>query len=197
MNRNSVINPRRAHRATRQFMLLPVLAALLSSPHFQAHADQSGRSKVEGPSAAGLPFKAVYTTTSTARPADPGSRCSELITAVEGSGLATQLGKFTTVQSSCLIPSQDPTAVRDGEFTLTAEDGASLRGHYGGRVIPTPTSNQDQQYLVEVAWSLAGGTGRFQGAKGGGLGTGLLNPNTGDANIVLDGNIRLPSRPGP
>lgn len=193
MNVIFAIRPSRAQGGARQYLLVRLLATLLLAVVPQARAQDASHPRVVGPSEAGLPFKAVYTTTSSVT-ADPSSRCPELITDVKGSGLATQLGKFTVVESSCLIPSQDPLVFQDGLFVFTAADGATLRGRFGGRIVPTPTSSQDDQFLIDAAWSITGGAGRFRGARGGGSGSGLLSPSLGDANIVLDGHIQLPKR---
>lgn len=193
MNAAFAMRLSRAQRGARQSMLVTLLATLFLAAVPQTRGQEVSSSRVVGPSEAGLPFKAVFTTTSTVT-ADPSSRCPELITDVRGSGLATQLGKFTTVQSSCLIPSQDPLVFQDGMFVFTAADGSTLRGRFGGRIVPTPTSSQDDQFLIEAPFTLVGGTGRFRGAKGGGSGSGLLSPSLGEANIVLDGNIQLPRR---
>lgn len=68
----------RAQGGARQYLLVMLLPTLLLAAIPQARGQE-----VVGPSEAGLPFKAVYTTTSTVI-ADPSSRCSELITDVKG-----------------------------------------------------------------------------------------------------------------
>ena len=147
----------------------------------------------QGPSRAGLPFKAVFSSTSTVEP--DASRCpGGLKVTVRGAGLATQLGKFTTLQTHCINPSHDPFGFTNGLYEFTAEDGSTIRGQYGGRIIPTSTSNVDGQFYVDAAFSIVRGTGRLSGAQGGGSASGLLAPSTGDANVVLDGNIQLLSR---
>jgi hypothetical protein len=187
MNAIFAIRPSRAQGGTRQYLRVTLLATLLLAAVPQAR----GQDNSVEPSKAGLPFKAVFTT-ALSTSVDP-SRCSEVVQNNEGSGLASQLGKFTVVQTSCLTPSQDPLTFRDGNFVFTAADGTKLRGHYGGRVIPTSTTSQDDQLLIDAAWSITGGTGRFRGAKGGGSGSGLLSPSAGEARIVLEGHISLPS----
>lgn len=176
----------RAQGGARRYLLVTLLATLLLAAVPQARGQDSS---IEPPKA-GLPFKAVFTT-ALSTTVDP-SRCPEVVQINEGSGLASQLGKFTTVQSSCLIPSQDPLEFRNGYFVFTAADGAMLRGRFGGRIVPTPTSSQDDQFLIDAPSTLIGGTGRFRGARGGGSGGGLLSPSAAEARIVLDGHIRLP-----
>lgn len=192
MNAIFTMLPSRAQGGARQSMLVTLLATLLLAAVPQARGQEASSPRVIGPSEAGLPFKAIFTTTLSVT-VDP-SRCPEVVQNNVGSGLATQLGKFTVFQTSCLIPSQDPLVFQDGMFVFTAADGATLRGHYGGRVVPTPTTGEDDQLLIDAAFSITGGTGRLRGAKGGGSGSGLLSPGAGEAHIVLDGNIRLPSR---
>lgn len=172
----------------RRMTLVAACLALFAGGVSQAVAQDPFRN-IE-PSKAGLPFKAIFTTALSVT-VDP-NRCPDIVQVNEGDGLATQLGKFTVYQTSCLAPSQDPLTFRDGRFEWTAEDGSSLRGYYGGRVVPTPTTLEDDQLLLDAAWSISGGTGRFNGAKGGGSGSGLLSPGAGDARIVLEGRITLP-----
>jgi hypothetical protein len=158
-----------------------------------ASSQEPDPTDAQGPSGAGLPFKAVFSAKSTVEQ-DP-SRCpGGLKVSVRGSGLATQLGKFTALQTHCLNPAHDPFGFTNGIYEFTAEDGSTIRGQYGGRIIPTPTSDVDAQFYVDAAFSITRGTGRLTGVRGGGSASGLLTPSTGDAAVVLDGNIRLPRR---
>ena len=148
---------------------------------------------VQGPSPAGLPFKAIGSATSTVEP--DAKRCpGGLKATARGSGLSTQLGKFTVEQTHCLNPSDDPFGFTNGIYDLTAEDGSRMRGQYGGRVIPTLTSEEDGQSYIDAAFSITEGAGRLSGARGGGAASGLLTLETGDAMVVLDGHIQLPRR---
>jgi hypothetical protein len=114
---------------------------------------------------------------------------------VRGRGHSTQLGEFTTRQTHCLNPSRDPFGFTNGLYEWTSvSDGSTIRGHYGGRVIPTPTSSEDGQAYIDAAWDITEGTGRLRSARGGGYATGLLTLATGAAGVVLDGRIRLPQR---
>jgi hypothetical protein len=146
-----------------------------------------------GASEAGLPFKAVFSATSTVE--EDARRCpGGLKATVRGGGLATQVGKFTALQTHCLNPSTDPFGFTNGLYEFTAEDGSTIGGQYGGRIVPTATSNGDGQFYVDAAFSITRGTGRLRGARGGGSASGLLTPANGDANVVLDGNIHIPAR---
>jgi hypothetical protein len=144
-------------------------------------------------SRAGLPFKAVFSATSTVE--EDGRRCpGGLKATVRGTGLATQLGKFTTLQTHCINPATDPFGFTRGIYQFTAEDGSTITGQYGGRIVPTTTSNVDGQFYVDAVFSITRGTGRLRGAQGGGGASGLLTPSTGDSNVVLDGHITFPPR---
>ncbi|WP_374090556.1 hypothetical protein [Methylomicrobium lacus] len=190
MNRIFTKQLGRMQQGTRHLMLSTVLSGLFLAAAPQAYGEDS-YGDIE-PSKAGLPFKAVFTTALSVK-VDP-KRCPDIVQVNEGDGLGTQIGKFKVYQTSCLTPSTDPLTFRDGRFVFTAADGSTLRGYYGGRVVPTPTTLQDDQLLLDAAWSISGGTGRFIGAKGGGSGSGLLSPGAGDARIVLDGRISLPEK---
>lgn len=113
-----------------------------------------------------------------------GTRCAPLLTIVStGSGNATQLGRFTIVQSHCVNPAT--FAFTDGEATMTAANGDLLYGTYSGQL--TPIAPPVFGLLGHFAH--AGGTGRFVNATGEGVATGTLNFATGEAILDLDGWI--------
>jgi hypothetical protein len=183
---------RRSRRALGS-SILGFTLALVFGAAASASGQEPDHSAVQGPSPAGLPLKAVFAATSTVE--RDAARCpGGLKATVRGRGLSTQLGEFTTLQTHCLSPSTDPLAFTNGLYEWTARDGSTIRGHYGGRVIPTPTSSTDGQAYIDAAWSITEGTGRLQGARGGGAASGLLTLQTGGADVVLDGHIRIPKR---
>lgn len=113
-----------------------------------------------------------------------GTRCAPLLTVVStGSGNATQLGRFTIVQSHCVNPAT--FAFTDGEATMTAANGDLLYGTYSGQLIPIAPP----VFEILGRFSHAGGTGRFANATGEGVATGTLNFATGEAVLELDGWI--------
>jgi hypothetical protein len=132
-----------------------------------------------------VPFKAAFTATQVVA-VDP-SRCPGLLVLIDGRGHGTHVGSFTTAQSHCIDPGgADPLAFTDGSFTFTTADGERLIGTYSGRLLPTSTPGV---FSLDGTASFEGGTGRFAGASGTATATGVLNLNTGEAMVFLDGVI--------
>jgi hypothetical protein len=101
---------------------------------------------------------------------------------VVGSGIATHLGRFDTVQYEC-SQNGDPLAFT-GRYTFTGANGDTISGAYAGRFVPIPGSNE---LRPDAHWTIDGGTGRFTGATGGGpvSGHGTLAGGV----VILDGTI--------
>ena len=127
-----------------------------------------------------VPFKGVFSGTGTAV---TGGRCPVLTVQILGTGHATHLGRLTTNQSHCA----DPTSLEftSGEFTLTAANGDQLIGAYSGEFIPL----EPPLFSIDGQFTFTGGTGRFDGATGGGGASGVQNLVTGEATVELVGSI--------
>lgn len=128
-----------------------------------------------------VPFHATFQFTAT--PAADPAPCAELRFDVVGSGVATHLGRFDTVQHQCTT-SADPTAFTGGVYVFTAANGDTIYGTYAGRFVPIPGSDE---FRPDAHWTIDGGTGRFAGATGGGPVTGHALPTGG--TVILDGTI--------
>src|SRR5919198_1047230 len=109
-------------RRSQTLMGLLVLVALALPMHAAAAADR-------------VPLKAAET--GTFQLLGP-CETSGLVVDVTGSGHATHLGDFTTHYRECFVPATG--AVTDGSFTLTASNGDTIFGTYGGQVLPTGDS---------------------------------------------------------
>ena len=134
------------------------------------------------PAATQVPLKATFSGPGVAAEI-PGDRCPVLTIQITGTGTSTHLGKFTTVQSHCAAPpSLDFTL---GEFTLTAANGDQVFGTYEGEFLPL----EPPLAAIDGALTFTGGTGRFEGATGGGDASGVQNLATGEATVVLDATI--------
>ena len=178
-------------RPALRLSLLGLAFTLVSGAVGSASGQKPDGRDVEGPSPAGLPFKAVFSATS--RVEQDATRCPVGLKAtVTGSGQSTQLGMVTVRQTHCFDPA-DPLSFTDGRYEWTAEDGSTITGPYGGRIIATPTTDEDGQFYIDAAFSITAGTGRLSEARGGGAASGLLTA-TGDAMVVLDGHIQRPRR---
>ncbi len=144
---------------------------------------QSGEEIVGGSSPAILvPFKGTFSAIGTAADV-PGDRCPALTVHIEGPGTATHLGSLTTVQSHCVEPGS--FAFTNGQFTLTAANGDQLFGTYQGEFMPL----EPPLFTIDGAFTFTGGTGRFDGATGGGDASGTQDLATGAATVVLEGTI--------
>ncbi len=135
----------------------------------------------------GAPFFAAFRFTSTlaATPAP----CAELRFNVVGTGVATYLGMFDTVQHHCSTAA-GPLAFTGGQYVFTGKDGDTIYGTYAGRFVPIPGTDE---FRPDAHWTIDGGTGRFAGSTGGGPVTGRATAAGGI--VILEGTITLP-RPG-
>ena len=111
-----------------------------------------------GPVAAGeqVPFKGSLQGDVTVTPLGPPF----VAVAVEATGQATHLGKFT-LDIPHIVNRKARTA--DGRYEFTAANGDTLRADFKGTA--RPTAIPGVLYIEETA-TITGGTGRFAGATG-------------------------------
>jgi len=122
-------------------------------------------------------------------------RCSipsDYIVEFSASGQATHLGEFTIVFGHCSRINVDPGTgavsfdYGDGRGTFVAANGDELFGTYDA-------GSADLTADGQVAWHdtfmLVGGTGRFDGASGGGQESGTTDSVTGWTTWAFEGTI--------
>ena len=111
-----------------------------------------------GPASAGeqLPFKGSFEGDVTVTPLAPPF----VIAAVEATGKATHLGKFT-LEIPHVVNRATRTAI--GTYEFTAANGDTVYAEFTG--VATPTAIPGVLYIEETA-TITGGTGRFAGATG-------------------------------
>jgi hypothetical protein len=105
----------------------------------------------------------------------------------------SHLGRVIGVHSQCIDPTgelQDPLAFSDGRVTLTAASGDQLFLTFAGTLTPTEVEGV---LGVNNPFQIVGGTGRFEGAAGGGAATGSLDVRVPETPLVLnlDGTLIL------
>ena len=121
-------------------------------------------------------------------------RCPDIgfVGYTEGRGQASQLGQLSLKASDCPIPQgMGQLLFSDGKLTLTAANGDQLQAVYFGQV--TPRSSNVPAARIEGSFTVIGGTGRFQGARGSGRLTGIAdmsNPQMMKAQYEAEGHIR-------
>ena len=102
----------------------------------------------------------------------------------DGTGTVSHLGRVDFQLTHCTAP----PSLNHGELVLTAANGDVLEMAYQGVI----TEVSETYATWEFEWSVAGGTGRFDGATGSGVGHALslidLNPERG-TTISLEGEI--------
>ena len=99
----------------------------------------------------------------------------------------TTLGHATFQQSHCEDDSH--TSFRDGEETITFDDGQMLFGTYHGSILPTPTTPFDQRVIIDGSYRNTGGTGRFEHVRGHGISAGAVDITTGSAIVAVSGTL--------
>jgi hypothetical protein len=113
---------------------------------------------------------------------------SGMILEVTGTGHTTQLGNYSGIYRECLDPATG--AVTGGTFTLTAANGGKVFGNYSGQALPTDDPNVVAYRDPGV---ITGGTGRFAGASGILVTSGLANLATGDYRGTITGSMSRPT----
>jgi hypothetical protein len=112
-------------------------------------------------------------------------------------GTATHLGRFQAAGRHQVNLVNDPQAILGGTFTLTAANGDRVFGQYRGRFTPTPRTPVDGLYLLTGGrFTIRGGTGRWNGARGGGDAQGWVLFHAGTYELTLDGVISPPGANG-
>jgi hypothetical protein len=151
---------------TKRFVLLvlAVLTAALCTASFATSASDRQ-----------VPFHAEFAAEFSVA-ADPAP-CAEIRINVVGGGLASHLGRFTTVQYHCTT-ALDPLGFSGGQYTFTAANGNTIFGTYAGRFVP----GAGGVLTVDATFTIDGGTGRFAGATGGG-------DASGTTTTILNGTI--------
>jgi hypothetical protein len=140
-----------------------------------------------------LPFRAHLEGVGTV-PDDP-NRCAPLVTAGNATtGTMTHLGRVTGAHSQCIDPTgehQNPLAFTNGIVTFTASNGTKLFATFAGVLQPT---DEPGVFAAANPFQIVGGTGRFEGATGGGRATGSLDLRVPETPLVLDldGTLVLP-----
>ena len=118
----------------------------------------------------------------------PDALCGGFRVSHTGSGSATHLGKATWSATECvdLLANPGRAHVRDGRAVLTSANGDTLQLSYeADGALPDAAGNVH----VTGPYEVTGGTGRFEGATGGGTLTGDANVNTAIAQIDLTGTL--------
>jgi hypothetical protein len=107
-----------------------------------------------------------------------------------GEGHASHMGRVGVELSDCPLPQADGTfQFRRGQLILTGSNGDKLFIAYEGVLAPVATTAIDGKFGVTATYEVAGGTGRFAGATGGGEVTGdyLFAEYGGVGNYLFTG----------
>ena len=105
--------------------------------------------------------------------------------AFEGTGHLTQLGRVTIAGNDCVLFTPPTARIADGVLTITGANGDQLFAEIeGSEVLPTP----EVPGTVEGTFVIVGGTGRFDGATGGGRFSGI-NPFGPAVSADVDGTL--------
>lgn len=120
----------------------------------------------------------------------------------EGEGVGTYLGVFTYSATFCVdatdlldgvLDGDDSVPYFDNEKTtsiMTAENGDKLFiGATEGAVLPATTPGFDFEF--HDPFIITGGTGRFEGAKGKGISSGLVTQSPERTEHIWTGKIKL------
>jgi hypothetical protein len=139
-----------------------------------------------------VPLKGYFIPVAT--PAGPQPGCSgpnEVMFSIQATGQATQLGHFTGGSTTCLNVA---TLCYTGTFCWFSPDGRdSICGDFTGCFVPTgaPCAATNEE-----SFTITGGSGRFEGATGGGSVGGQVNICTfGPSVVPFTGTVSRPHSP--
>jgi hypothetical protein len=136
------------------------------------------------PAAAQTPFKSEFTLQASFSPAGNGI----FFGTTSGAGHASHLGRVTATSTEILDFTASPgrLTVRDGQLVMVAANGDELHWSYGGGG-PLPDANGETH--ITGTFVIAGGTGRFSGASGGGTVEGVASVVTNIVSLSYRGTI--------
>ena len=103
-----------------------------------------------------------------------------------GIGNLSHLGKSAVVATDCITQVYGDFVILHGSLTVTAANGDKLNATYAGRFVPASATVVQTQ---DVTYSITGGTGRFEGARGSGRMDGSENLMTHQGTLSVSGTI--------
>ncbi|MDR8392887.1 hypothetical protein NC796_17155 [Aliifodinibius sp. S!AR15-10] len=122
-------------------------------------------------------FEAKFFTNTTGQVVDPRCNDPRVLDTQVGEGHAENIGDFSIHFNFCIDPTDvvDDGQLTDNEAlpyykgigTFTFSNGDKLFGEIRGAVLPTDKPGYDFEFMDPMVFT--GGTGRFEGATGGGL----------------------------
>ena len=127
-----------------------------------------------------VPFKLTAAETGTAIPISQETPWILAVT-TSGSGESTHMGR--TIISQQMTVDTIALTFYDGVFVCTAANGDTINGGYSGYLVPTSAGLE-----IHGVLTIDGGTGRFEGATGGGIASGMQFPDL-TAELIIDGAI--------
>ena len=160
---------------TRHFSIARLTLALLAVLALAGPAAAKGQEKQ-------VPFKGRLDGVATVAPLTPPF----VAVNIEGSGNATQLGRFE-VSIPHVTNRSNGTAV--GTYEFTAANGDTLTADFTSQVTPTDVPGVVN---VAVTATITGGTGRFAGATGSFVGDRVVDMVHGTVTESFDGTISTP-----
>lgn len=151
-----------------------------------------------------VPFKAMFYTDGGIVPGDNSCGAPPFFLNVQdGDGEATHLGRFSTHMTFCVdatdilddgqLSAGESAPYDNGVGTLTAANGDELWITIAGAVLPSGHPDFDYEFADPFAFS--GGTGRFEGASGGGYTNSYVHAAIGRTIHEWSGTLILPRVP--
>ncbi|MFS0756262.1 hypothetical protein ABC383_16395 [Noviherbaspirillum sp. 1P10PC] len=144
-------------------------------------AFMAGPSAHAGPS---VPLTGGFSYTSTLDAAkDPACPLAGMMV---GIGNLSHLGKSAVVATDCITQAYGSFVILHGSITVTAANGDKLTATYTGSFIPAGGTLLQTR---DVTYSITGGTGRFEGARGAGRLEGSEDMATHQGALSVVGTI--------
>ena len=141
-----------------------------------------------------VPFEASFFTDLVSLAPDPSCGAPMLLNTQQGFGEATHLGRFSVLITFCVDPSDllddgqlspgESLPYENGVGTLVAANGDELFITIAGAVLPS--DHPDFDFEFSDPFQIVGGTGRFDGAAGGGVTNSLVDFQSQPSRTVHD-----------
>ena len=119
--------------------------------------------------------------------ASPDFSCGSFVGGtITGTGISGLLGQVSISAKDCITPFPDGHFSFAGKMTFNTGSGSIFADYEG---LFTPTSYPSIFLFIDSSFTITGGTGSFQKAKGGGIFLGGENIDTGNGLLQVSGTI--------
>jgi hypothetical protein len=152
----------------------------------------AGAARAQGPMAVPISGMVVSVVDTTIEPPPPEGGClGDWVYSSYGSGQMSHLGRITFEITHCTAMDWETGsgAFDQGTTTFVAANGDRLELEHSGTFSLAFPSETEGYSFIDMTWEIVGGTGRFEGATGGGYAAGVSDLFAGTTTASYWGTI--------